>query len=93
MINAGFWSIFDHNPSLITRSHRGLGAALSGNYSGMSNDNTVPAGEGLSDEEMVRQVAEQTDSEHQQADVFEREADGATTDTEAAKADADELQG
>jgi protease I len=49
------------------------------------------AGEGLSDEEMVRQVAAQTDSEHQQADVFEREGDGATTDTEAAKATGDEL--
>jgi hypothetical protein len=52
---------------------------------------TRPAGEGLSDEEMVRQVAGQTDSEHEQADVFEREADGTATDTEAAKADADEL--
>ena len=55
------------------------------------DDTTKQAGEGLSDEEMVRQVADQTDSEHQQADVFEREADGTTTDTEAAKADADEL--
>ncbi|HJQ42562.1 MAG TPA: hypothetical protein VJ831_05730 [Jatrophihabitantaceae bacterium] len=55
------------------------------------DDTTKPAGEGVTDEEMVRQVAEQTDSEHQQADVFEREADGTTTDTEAAKADADEL--
>jgi hypothetical protein len=52
---------------------------------------TRPAGEGLSDEEMVQQVAAQTDSEHQQADVFEREGDGATTDTEAAKAGADDL--
>lgn len=62
----------------------------------MSDDTTgttVPAGEGLSDEEMARQVAAQTDSEHQQADVFEREADGATSDTEAAKADGDELAG
>jgi len=61
----------------------------------MTDDNstgkTVAAGEGLSDEEMARQVAGQTDSQHQQADVFEREADGASTDTEAAKADADEL--
>jgi hypothetical protein len=56
-----------------------------------SSDKTVAAGEGLSDEEMARQVAEQTDSQHQQADVFEREADGTTTDTEAAKAGADEL--
>ena len=59
----------------------------------MSDENTKPAGEGLSDEEMARQVASQTDSQHEQADVFEREADGATTETEAAKADADELAG
>jgi hypothetical protein len=60
----------------------------------MSDDTTgktVAAGEGLSDEEMARQVANQTDSQHLQADVFEREADGATSDTEAAKADADDL--
>ncbi len=43
------------------------------------------------DDEMVGQVAEQTDSEHQQADVFEREKDGAATDVEAAQADADDL--
>jgi hypothetical protein len=58
----------------------------------MSSECAVPAGKGVSDEEMVRQVAEQTDSEHEQADVFEREADGASTETEAAKADADELR-
>jgi hypothetical protein len=52
-----------------------------------------PAGEGLSDEEMVQQVAGQTDSELEQKDWFEREADGTTTDTEAAKADADEIAG
>ena len=54
---------------------------------------TKQAGDGVSDEEMVQQVADQTDSELQQADVFKREADGTTTDTEAAKADADELEG
>jgi hypothetical protein len=48
------------------------------------------AGEGVSDEEMARQVAAQTDSEHQQRDFFERESDGTVTDTEAAEADADE---
>jgi len=48
---------------------------------------------GVSDEEMVEQVNRQTDSEHQQSDVFEREADGAATDTEAAKASGDELEG
>ena len=52
-----------------------------------------PAGEGLTDEEMAEQVAGQTASDLKNADVFEREADGATTDTEAAKASADELAG
>ena len=49
------------------------------------------AGDGISDEEMVEQVNRQTDSELQQKDFFERESDGATTDTEAAEADADEV--
>ena len=40
---------------------------------------------------MVREVARQTSSELKRKDFFEREADGTTTDTEAAKADADEL--
>jgi protease I len=52
-----------------------------------------PAGEGLSDEEMAKQVAQQTDSELDQKDWFERESDGTLTDTEAAKADADEVSG
>jgi hypothetical protein len=52
---------------------------------------TRPAGEGLSDEEMAREVADQTSSDLKADDVFEREADGAATDTEAAKADPDEL--
>ena len=59
----------------------------------MGDDRTKQAGEGVSDEEMVEQVAEQTDSQHQQADVFKREADGASTETEAAKASGDELRG
>jgi hypothetical protein len=60
----------------------------------MAKDGEVtPAGEGLSDEEMSRQVAEQTPSEITEADVFKREADGAATETEAAKASADELAG
>jgi hypothetical protein len=58
------------------------------------NDGEVhEAGEGLSDREMADQVAEQTPSEERHADVFKREADGATTDTEAAKATGDELAG
>jgi fido (protein-threonine AMPylation protein) len=55
------------------------------------NGDTKPAGEGISDEEMVEQVAEQTSSDIKWADVSKREADGASTDTELAKADADEL--
>jgi hypothetical protein len=50
-----------------------------------------PAGEGLSDQEMAEQVARQTSSDIKEADVFKREADGAATDTEAAKATGDEL--
>jgi hypothetical protein len=54
---------------------------------------TKAAGDGLSDEEMVKQVNDQTDSELEQKDYFEREADGTVSDTEAAKADADEASG
>lgn len=59
----------------------------------MSEPNTRPAGEGLTDEEMVQQVADQTASDLKYTDVFEREADGATSDVEAAKASGDELAG
>jgi deglycase len=55
-----------------------------------SEGKTTEAGEGLSDDEMVEQVAEQTSSDIREADVFKREADGTTTDTEAAKASGDE---
>jgi hypothetical protein len=51
------------------------------------------AGDGVSDEELVEQVANQTDSEHEQQDYFEREGDGTVSDTEAAKSDADEARG
>ncbi|MDX6288010.1 MAG: large subunit ribosomal protein [Frankiales bacterium] len=54
---------------------------------------TKPAGEGVSDEEAVKEVAEQTSSDVKAEDVFEREADGATTDTEVAEASADEVEG
>ncbi|MBV9821936.1 MAG: hypothetical protein JO144_06785 [Actinobacteria bacterium] len=59
----------------------------------MSEPNTRPAGEGLTDEEMVEQVADQTASDLKYTDVFEREADGASSDVEAAKASGDELAG
>ena len=54
---------------------------------------TKPAGEGVSDAEMVEEVTGQTSSDLEAEDVFEREADGAASDTEAAKADPDELGG
>jgi hypothetical protein len=52
---------------------------------------TTAAGEGVGDQELARQVAEQTDSSLEAEGAFQREKDGAVTDTEAAKADADEL--
>ena len=52
---------------------------------------TKPAGEGVSDAELAEQVGEQTSSDLKAEDVFERESDGAATDTEVAKADADDL--
>jgi len=52
----------------------------------------VEAGEGLDDQEMAEQVAKQTSSDLREADVFKREADGAASDTEAAKATGDELE-
>lgn len=51
------------------------------------------AGDGVTDEEMVAQVNSQSDSERDQKDYFEREADGTVSDTEAAKADADDASG
>ena len=46
---------------------------------------THPAGEGVSDRELTEQVAEQTSNDLAVEEVFEREADGASSDTEAAK--------
>jgi len=52
---------------------------------------TKPAAEGVSDQELAEQVGEQTSSDLEVEDVFERESGGAATDTEAAKADGSEL--
>ena len=41
---------------------------------------TKPAGEDISDDEAVAEVAEQTSSDQKAEDVFEREAAGASTD-------------
>ncbi len=46
---------------------------------------TKPAGEGISDDEMVREVADQTSSDLTAEAVFEQESDGTDDDTEAAK--------
>ena len=53
---------------------------------------TEQAGSGVSDEELTEQVGEQTSSDLEVEGAFERESDGASTDTEAAKATGDELQ-
>jgi len=52
---------------------------------------TRPAGEGMDDQELSQEVAAQTDDNLDVQGTFEREADGARTDTEAAKASGDEL--
>ena len=44
-----------------------------------------PAGEGMSPEELEREVAEQTSSDLKAEPAFEEEAEGARSDTEAAK--------
>lgn len=46
---------------------------------------TKPAGAGVSDEEFVEQVEGQTSSDLEAESLFEEEADGAGSDTEAAK--------
>ena len=46
---------------------------------------TKPAGEGVSDEEMSSEVAEQTSSDLAVEEAFVEESDGAKSDTEAAK--------
>ena len=52
---------------------------------------TRAAGDGVDDQELESQVAEQTSSDLEFEGAFEREADGAASDTEAAKASGDEL--
>ncbi len=52
---------------------------------------TRAAGDGVDDQELVEQVAEQTDSNLEVEGAFQRESDGAASETEAAKASGDEL--
>ena len=53
---------------------------------------TRPAGEGVDDQALTEQVGEQTDSNLEVEGTFERESDGAASETEAAKATGDELK-
>jgi hypothetical protein len=46
---------------------------------------TKPAGEGIADEQLSKQVADQTSGDLAVEEVFEKEADGADSDVEAAK--------
>jgi large subunit ribosomal protein L4 len=52
---------------------------------------TKPAGEGVSDDDAVAEVAEQTSSDLKAEDVFERETEGTSADTAADEATADEV--
>ena len=54
---------------------------------------TKPAGEGVDDAEFSEEVADSTSSDLKTEGLFEKEADGASSDTEAAKATGDELAG
>ena len=51
---------------------------------------TTQAGEGVDDQEFAAEVGRQTSSDLQHEDLFAREADGATSDVEAAKEGADD---
>jgi protease I len=53
---------------------------------------TSAAGEGVDDSKLAEQVADQTDSNLEVEEAFERESGGAATDTEAAKASGDDLK-
>lgn len=65
---------------------------MSTSESPTSPGTTKPAGEGLSDEDAVAEVAEQTSPDQRAEDVFEREADGASTDAPVEDADADDVE-
>jgi protease I len=63
--------------------------ALVEQFAQASPRRTGPAGAGLSDEDALREVADQTSADVKASDVFARESGGATSDAEAAKADGD----
>ena len=51
---------------------------------------TTSAGSGVDDAEFTSEVGEQTSSDLKVEEAFEREQDGATSEVEAAKEDADD---
>ncbi len=51
---------------------------------------TTQAGEGVDDREFAAEVSAQTSSDLKVEEAFEREGEGATSDVEAAKEDADD---
>ena len=53
---------------------------------------TRPAGEGVSDDEMVKEVADQTSSDLAAEDVFEREVFNDAATTEIAKTEPEDLE-
>ena len=54
---------------------------------------TRPAGEDVDDQEFASEVGDQTSSDLKTEQVFENEKDSTYTETEVAKAEADELGG
>lgn len=52
---------------------------------------TRPAGEGVDDQEMAHEVADQTGSDLKAEDVFKRESGGAVDDKPVAQESADDL--
>lgn len=52
---------------------------------------TRPAGEGLADQELAREVADQTSSDLQVEDTFRRESAGLVSDAPAEELSGDEL--
>jgi len=51
---------------------------------------TTQAGEGVDDQEFAAEVGGQTSSDLKVEETFDRESDGATSDVEAARENADE---
>lgn len=70
---------------------QGHDQAMSTSESPVGPGTTKPAGEGLSDEEAVEEVAEQTSNDQKAEAVFEREAGGTSTDAPIEDASADEV--